>query len=303
MVARRRRRHRVGLDGLRPAARHAVRRHRQRLAVEPRHPLTGRRRQPVPLVDPGDEPGHRPPEVALPGHAIRQLGLHVDPAHHPRGPHDRRQAAQGADAGAEERFLLRAGPGHGRVAVGGQVHSSHVGDARRPEDRTSGRNPGSDLQQGNAADRPGRDRRPQLAADGLQPADGSRVHPGDAADGHLSAVAGIHQDRQVHAARPVLESGHRLEQLQRHDRRPVEAIQRLAPAGPRLTEGLGSRAEEDRVGDRTSGVLERRAADDRGQPAVPGHGRRQAGRLCGGHRQDRLGRDDDDRHRRAAGHV
>ena len=110
VVGRRRRRHGLGLDGLRPGTRHAVRRHRQRLAVGARHPLARRRRQPVPVVHPRARPGHGAPEVALPDDARRQLGLHGHAAHHPRGPDARRQDAQGADAGAEERLLLRDRP-------------------------------------------------------------------------------------------------------------------------------------------------------------------------------------------------
>ena len=51
VVEARRRRHRVGLDGLRPRARPAVHRRRQRLAVESQAAQPRRRRQPVPVVD------------------------------------------------------------------------------------------------------------------------------------------------------------------------------------------------------------------------------------------------------------
>ena len=137
VVGRRRRRHRVGLDGLRPGPRHAVRRHGQRLALGALDPFSGRRRQPVPLVDPRARSRQRPAQVALPGHAGGQLGLHGDPAHHPCGPGDRRQAAQGADAGAEERLLLRHRPRHRRTALRRQVHSGDLGEPRRPEDRVA----------------------------------------------------------------------------------------------------------------------------------------------------------------------
>ena len=86
VVEDRRRRHGVGLDGLRPRARPALRRHRQRLALEPRHPQPGRRRQPVPVVDPRAAARHRRAGLALPDHARRQLGLHRHAAHDPRRP-------------------------------------------------------------------------------------------------------------------------------------------------------------------------------------------------------------------------
>ncbi len=86
MVARWWRRHGVGLDGLRPAARHAVRRHRQWFTVGARDPLAGRRRQSLPVVHPCARSGRRAPEVALPDDAEGELGLHGHPAHHPCGP-------------------------------------------------------------------------------------------------------------------------------------------------------------------------------------------------------------------------
>ena len=53
--------------------------------------------------------------LVLPDDARRRLGLHGDAAHHPGRHHDRRRAAQGPDAGAEERLLLRHRP-HQRKA-------------------------------------------------------------------------------------------------------------------------------------------------------------------------------------------
>ena len=124
MVEVRRRRHRVGFDGLRSAARHSVRRRRQRQSLEPSHPLQRRGRQPVPVVDPRAEAGHRRIRVALPEHAGGVVGLHGHAAHHARGPDDRRPAAQGRDAGAEERLLLRARSRHRRVHLGARTTST-----------------------------------------------------------------------------------------------------------------------------------------------------------------------------------
>ena len=75
---------------LRSRARSALRRHRQRLAVEPAAAQPGRRRQSLPLVDPRAAPRHRRAGVALPDDARRHVGLHRDAAHDPRRPDDRR---------------------------------------------------------------------------------------------------------------------------------------------------------------------------------------------------------------------
>ena len=64
-----------------------LRRHRQRLAVGARDPLTGRRRQPVPVVDPRARPGR--PDTCKWHYQVDargQLGLHGHAAHHPGGP-------------------------------------------------------------------------------------------------------------------------------------------------------------------------------------------------------------------------
>ena len=84
------------------------------------------------------EPGHRPVRVALPGDARRQLGLHLDPADHPRRPEDRRQAAQGDPACAEERLLLRHRPHQRRVISAKNFVESNWAtgyDGERPADR------------------------------------------------------------------------------------------------------------------------------------------------------------------------
>ena len=85
------------------------------------HRSAGRRRQPLPVVDRRAQRRHRPLRLALPDHARRRLGLQRRAADDPGRPHHRRQAAQGADAGAEERLLLRARPAHRRAALGAAV--------------------------------------------------------------------------------------------------------------------------------------------------------------------------------------
>ena len=66
-------------------------------------------------VDRRAQAGHRRVRVALPVDAGRDVGLHGHPAHRARRSDHRRSAAQGADAGAEERLLLCRRP-HQRSA-------------------------------------------------------------------------------------------------------------------------------------------------------------------------------------------
>ena len=124
----------------------------------------------------------------------------------------------------------------GELLVGGQVHPGNLGEPRRPPDRTAGRNRRRRLEPRDTADHPGAVRRPQLAPDGVQPEHGAGLHPGDAADGHLHAVARIPHDRQVHAARDVLEPRRRLERIHEVDLRTVAAVPGLAAARPWLPE-------------------------------------------------------------------
>ena len=173
----RRRRHGVGHARLRPRTQPDVRRHRQRLAVGASQAQPEGRRQPVPGVDRRAQPRHRQVRLALPGNARRQLGLHVDPADDPRRPEDRRQAAQGDPACAEERLLLRHRPHQRPVHLGEELRRHQLGHRLRQEgpadrdaDRTRGRPP--------ARDHPEPVRRAQLAFDVVQPADGPRLHAG-----------------------------------------------------------------------------------------------------------------------------
>ena len=139
MVEARRRRHGLGFDGVRPRARPALHRHRQRLAVEPAVPQPRRRRQPVPQRDRRAEAGHRRVRVALPVDAGRDVGLHGDPAHRARRPDHRRSAAQGADAGAEERLLLCRRSHQRSADFREAVRAGELGERDRPEDGPAGR--------------------------------------------------------------------------------------------------------------------------------------------------------------------
>ena len=87
----------------------ALHRHRQRRAVEPQHPQPRRRRQPVPRLD---RRPRRPDTGEYAWHYQTTPGDNwdytADAADDPRRPAHRRPHAQGDDAGAEERVLLRA---------------------------------------------------------------------------------------------------------------------------------------------------------------------------------------------------
>ena len=93
---------------------------------------------------------HRRLQVALPDHTGRDLGLHGDAADRACRAHDRRQAAEGRDAGAEERLLLCRGsrkwPADFRPTicahVAGERHTGwtayQLGVRRRLEDGPAG---------------------------------------------------------------------------------------------------------------------------------------------------------------------
>ena len=66
---------------------------------------------------------HRRIRLALPDDARRDLGLHRHAAHDAGRPEDRRQAAPGAHAGAEERLLLRARPRDRRADLGERLRA------------------------------------------------------------------------------------------------------------------------------------------------------------------------------------
>ena len=94
LVEVRRRRHGVGFDRLRSRAESALRRHRQRIDVEPPRAQPRRRRQSLSRVDPRDQSRQRRAGVALPDDARRHVGLHR------RAADDARRSARSADASA-----------------------------------------------------------------------------------------------------------------------------------------------------------------------------------------------------------
>ena len=134
--------------------------------LEPGLPLTRRRRQSLHRLDHRAEAEDRRLRLALPDHPGRHLGLRRHPAHDPRGPRDRRPAAQRADAGLEERLLLRARPRHRRADLGGQLRGGHLGQGHRCQERATDRESRRAHRQDRQAlrRRAGTGRRAQLAA-------------------------------------------------------------------------------------------------------------------------------------------
>ena len=115
----------------RSRAQHRLYRHRQRLAVEPQPAQPGRRRQSLSRLNRRAERRYRQIPLALPGNARRQLGLHVNPADDPGRPHDRRRAAQGHPACAEERLLLRHRSHQRQVHLGQELRRCELGHRLR----------------------------------------------------------------------------------------------------------------------------------------------------------------------------
>ena len=270
-------------------------------------PLAGRRRQPVPVVDPGAEPGH--------GHASsgttrsRRATTGTTP---PRSTSSSRTSC----STAKPRKVLMQAPKNGffyvldrvtgRAAVRGQVHPGDVGQPRRHEDRDGRSRRRGRLEQGNASSSC---RRRSAVTTGTRWR--SIRRPGSSTSRRCSRWASIRprpsiqEDRQVHAPRHVLESRHRLEQLHRYGLRdPDSRSAGNLPPDRGYLKAWDPVAEEDRLGDRAPGVLERRPAH---APAATCSSRARAtaasSPTAADHRQGAVGRADDDRHHRAAGHL
>ena len=104
-----------------------------------------RRRQPVPVLDRRARSRHRRVPLALPDDARRDVGLQFEHGHRARRSADRRTAAQGDPARAEERVLLRDRSHERQTDLGRAVHRDHVGDTDRQGDRPAGRGRGRAL--------------------------------------------------------------------------------------------------------------------------------------------------------------
>ena len=184
VVEARRRRHGLGFDGLRPGARPALHRHRQRHRrgiSTLRSPGGGDNLYPV--VDRRAQARHRRIRVALPDDARRNLGLHRHAAHDPRRP--RRSAASRARCSCRRRRTASSTCSIARPASSSRrsTYATHeLGQRARHEDGPADRRH-AEARYGetgkpfvvHARTR----RRAQLAADELQPADRARVLPGD----------------------------------------------------------------------------------------------------------------------------
>ncbi len=156
----------------------------------------------------------------LPGDARRQLGLHRDAAHDPGRPRDRREAAQGDHAGAEERVLLRARPRRPASSSRAEPYAKQTWakglDARGPPDRVArGR-----LRREHEGGVAGADRQPQLAADGLRSEDRPRLHPDPGAARRLRARQALPvQEGLVEHGERVRREPRRTRRLERSRRR------------------------------------------------------------------------------------
>ena len=131
VVGNRRRRHGLGLDGVRPRTRPALPGRRQRHALEPGYPQSRRRRQPVSLasivaINPDD--GSRAWHYQTTPGETWDYTAHA--AHDPGRHRDRRRLAQGHHAGAEERLFLRARPHRRHVHIGRGLRAGELGEPR-----------------------------------------------------------------------------------------------------------------------------------------------------------------------------
>ncbi len=152
------RRHGMGFGGVRSRVRPVADRRRQRVSMESPRSLSRKRRQPVPRLDPRARSRYRPLQVALPGQPGGKLGLHRDPANDARRPDDRREAAQGGDAGAEERVLLCHRPQQREIDQRRSLRAAELGRADRPCHRPTGREARHPLRRQAVGDDPQRDR-------------------------------------------------------------------------------------------------------------------------------------------------
>ena len=279
VLGERRRRHGVGQHHLRPRPQHGLSRHRQRLAVEPQPAQPGRRRQSLSRLDRRAQRRYRQIPVALPGDARRQLGLHIDPADDPGRHHDRWRAAQGHPACAEERLLLRHRPHQRQVHLGQELRRRELGHRLRrqwPADRGGGR-----ALAGQAVRHRSRPlRRAQLASDVVQSQHRAGLPAGAEHPGQPDRPEELEARRQ--AARRI-HGQPRLERRLCHQRDAAQG------ADVRPADRLGSGEAEGGLAPGACLAVERRHAHDRGQPRVPGHGRRPLRRLQRHDRREAVG--------------
>ena len=269
-----------------------LRRHRQRLALGAQQAQPGRRRQPLPRLDRRAQSRHRQVRLALPGDTRRQLGLHLDAADDPGRPHDRRRAAQGDPARAEERLLLRHRPHQRQVHLGEELRRRELGHRlrrQRPADRG----------------RPRRARRTSRTTSIPGPFGAHNWHPmsfnpqtGLVYLPAQNIPVNLMDDKNWtyngnQPGEPHGGLGWNIGHVRQRRAAEEQAVRPADRLGPGAAEG--SLAPGARL------AVERRHADDRGQSRLPGHGRRALRRLQRHDRREALGVADRHRRRRGAG--
>ena len=180
---------------LRPATRPTLLGNRESLPRPQRGSQAGR--QPLYELRSRAAAANRRTSLAFPVHASRHSRLGRARAFAAGGRGVPGRAAQAASAGQPQRFLLRAGSGHGRIPAGRGLHRADVGRGHRARwkaDCETGQRPHVGGQRGV----PGNPGRNQLVGFGIQSRnqallpDGSRV------------LHGLHQGRQAVGAREVV---------------------------------------------------------------------------------------------------
>ncbi len=292
----------MGFDGLRPQTRPTLHRRRQWQPVEsrlsqPRTRWPRRGQQSLSLEHRRDPPRYRRICLALPDHAGRNLGLHRHPAHHPRRHRDRWRGTKGADAGAQERLLLRARPRDRRIHLGRGLYPAELGFGdrcpRAPDPEQGGA--GRCHRRAGAGDARSA-RRAQLAPDGVSPWRRAGLYPclrGGIAlrpRGGLEARPRARLQRRFRSGRgrSAARSGH-----------PPRGLWH----GQGQAAGLGSRQTGSALGGGISRPVERRAARHRRGAGVPGQFLERIQRLRRRERQQIMEFCRTDRDRRPADHL
>jgi quinohemoprotein ethanol dehydrogenase len=215
-------------------------------------------------------------KLALPDGAGRDLGLQLQHGHRAGRSDDRRQGGQGAAARAEERVLLRDRPADRRADLRRAVRRRQLGDPRGPRDRPSGGSPRRALRGGPVQYHAGPLGRAQLARHVLQPGHRTRLHPHAAHEARLRRQ-GIDRELPVRAV-----SRRRRVNITWPEEQPRDypaSLQAWDPVAQRRVWEIPQQT-----------LLERRHADHRRQPGLPGPGGRQASRLRCAQRRCTAGR-------------
>src|SRR5882724_6565039 len=154
-------------------------RRRQRNSLGPPRSQPSRRRQSLHLLRRRSQARYRRIRLALSGDSRRCLGLRFQPVHHSRRPHHQQLPAKSFASRAQERFLLRLGSRHRRIALREAVRRRLVGQLYRCENWSPRRQPRRHLRKSKIrfASGPRTGRRAHLALHVLQPAHRLGLHP------------------------------------------------------------------------------------------------------------------------------